>query len=203
VVRAATPAGRRSAAEACECTPPSRNSARCGSRAGAPRRHPHSRGCGQIVITAHGPFRGALAAIDTAGSLPTRSVSAESLNGRAMAAQGRMISIGRGSTAGREMPARLVTFVQALSRAAGAGRQGLPSQGKRRPRLCRTAKCAAAEQNSDAAGGGRDPAQGPPLEALARCRFDSALDQQVSGTVGLDDECVDRGSVSHRQAGRV
>jgi hypothetical protein len=41
---------------------------------------------------------------------------------------------------------------------------------------------------------GGDPAQGPPLEALARCRFDSALDQQVSGAVGLDDECVDRGS---------
>ena len=67
--------------------------------------------------------------------------------------------------------------------------------------LRRTDTCASAGRSPDARMQMGDPAQGPPLEALARCRFDSALDQQVSGAVGLDDECVDRGSASHRQAG--
>lgn len=151
VVRAATPAGRRSAAKACECTPPSRNSARCGSRALALRRHPHSRGVGQIVITAHCPFAGGFAAIDTAGSLPTRSVNAEPLIGHAMAARGRTISIGRGCATGRKTLARARRL---YASAVAHGRCRLRGWARPRPRPCCTAKCAAAERIRDAAAGG-------------------------------------------------
>ncbi len=120
-VRKATPAGRRSAAKACECPPPGRKTAHCCSCAQASGHHPHLRGIGQFVITARCAMAGAFAAIDAACSLLTRSVKPTTANGCAMAARGRMISIGRGCAAGRELLARLVASLQALSRTDPCG----------------------------------------------------------------------------------
>jgi len=107
-VRTSGLAGCPSAAPACECLPRSRKTAHCCGCAQAPWHHPHLRGIDEFVITAHCAFAGASAAIDAACSLLTRSVNAANLNGRAMAAWGRMISIGRavgGGTAPDQAPA--------------------------------------------------------------------------------------------------
>ena len=183
-VRTATWAGRPSPPQACECPPPSRKTAHCCGCAPASGHHPHLRGIGYFVITAHGAIAGAFAAIDAAGSLLTRSVNAAPANGHAMAARGRMISIGRDA-----LTARLarVAALQALS-APGPRRDVLVNApGPERAASRRRDEVPQVRPGRQPCGHGSqwegeregDPAQGPPLEALARCRFDSALDQQV------------------------